>query len=369
MEEQQLAIPTNGKVALPFKVENPQLWYPLNYGKQTRYELQASVVRNGKELHSTSKLIGFRRTELVQEPDAHGKSFYFRINNVDVFGGGSCWIPADSYLSQITPERYYDWIKLMAEGNQVMVRVWGGGIYEDDALLDACDELGVLVWHDFQFACASYPTYPSYLKTLEVEVRQQLQRLRWHPSVVAWAGNNEDYQVQERYQLDYDFENKDPESWLKSSFPARYIYEHFLPELVKQEDPSMIYHPSSPWGDGKPTADATVGDIHQWNRKLTEPPPRVQNTNHMSRISAKQKPNLFSLAWCRQQISGIVPPRRSFRQRIRHGSIPPSLYRPSHDHPRVSALSRLHGNRLSQQGHLQRASHDHLRFRKLPPQV
>ncbi|KAG8416501.1 hypothetical protein J3458_007084 [Metarhizium acridum] len=76
-----------------------------------------------------------------------------------------------------------------------------------------------------------------------------------------------DYQVQERYRLDYDFENNDPESWCKSTFPARYIYEHFLPELVKQEDPFMIYHPSSPWGDGRPTADPTVGDIHQWNRK------------------------------------------------------------------------------------------------------
>ncbi|EFY98874.2 beta-galactosidase/beta-glucuronidase (glycoside hydrolase family 2) domain protein [Metarhizium robertsii] len=263
--EELAPVPRNGKYAVPFKIANPQLWYPRSYGKQTRYKLQASIVRSGAELHSTSKLIGFRRAELIQEPDAHGKSFYFRINNVDVFGGGSCWIPADSYLSQISPARYHDWIKLMAEGNQVMVRVWGGGIYEDDTFLDACDEFGVLIWHDFQFACASYPTYPSYMKTLEMEVRQQLRRLRCHPAVVAWAGNNEDYQVQERYRLDYDFENKDLESWLKSTFPARYIYEHFLPELVKQEDPFMIYHPSSPWGDGKPTADPTVGDIHQWN--------------------------------------------------------------------------------------------------------
>lgn len=268
---QESSVPKDGKVAVGFNLPNPQLWYPLNYGNQTRYKLHATLVRNGTELHSSSKMIGFRRTELVQQPDAHGKSFYFRINNVDVFGGGSCWIPADSYLSQISSQRYYDWIKLMAEGNQVMIRVWGGGIYEDDALLDACDELGVLVWHDFQFACASYPTYASYMKTLEVEVRQQVQRLRWHPSVIAWAGNNEDYQVQERYKLDYNFDNKDPESWLKSSFPARYIYEHFLPELIKQEDPFMIYHPSSPWGDGKPTADPTVGDIHQWNRKFAHP--------------------------------------------------------------------------------------------------
>ncbi|PTB64284.1 glycoside hydrolase family 2 protein [Trichoderma citrinoviride] len=258
----------DGLVKVPFKLEEPKLWYPRGYGSQSRYQLNAKLHRKASdagEIDSLVKLIGFRRTELVQEPDAYGKSFYFRINNVDVFAGGSCWIPADSYLANVPPERYREWAKLVAEGNQVMLRVWGGGVYEEDALIDACDELGILVFHDFQFACASYPAYPSYLKTLEVEARQQIRRLRTHPSVVIWAGNNEDYQVQERYKLDYDLENKDPESWLKSSFPARYIYEHFLPKLVEEEDPGKLYHPSSPWGDGKPTADPTVGDIHQWN--------------------------------------------------------------------------------------------------------
>ena len=144
---------------------------------------------------------------------------------------------------------------------------FAGGIYEDDAFYDACDEDGILVWQDFAFACGNYPTYPSFMNSVELEARQNLRRLRHHPSLVIWAGSNEDYQVQERYRLDYDYENKDSESWLKLTFPARYIYEYFLPELVKQEDPFMIYHPSSPWGDGKPTADPTVGDIHQWNRK------------------------------------------------------------------------------------------------------
>lgn len=88
-----------------------------------------------------------------------------------------------------------------------------------------------------------------------------------HPSVVIWAGNNEDYQVQERYKLEYDPDDKNPESWRKSSFPARYIYEYLLPKWVHEEDPSAIYHPGSPWGDGKHSADPTVGDIHQWNSK------------------------------------------------------------------------------------------------------
>lgn len=274
--EQEVSVGSDGSsktLQKPFQLSNPKLWYPLGYGPQTRYQLTAKLVSGGKDLSSQSKMIGFRRTALVQEPDAYGKSFYFRINNIDIFSGGSCWIPADSFLSQISDKRYRDWVSLMAESNQVMLRIWGGGVYEHDALLDACDELGVLVWHDFQFACGSYPAYESFLKNLEVEVRQQIRRLRSHPSMIIWAGNNEDYQVQERYKLDYNYdENKDPESWLKSTFPARYIYEHFLPKLVSEEDPHMIYHPSSPWGDGKETADPTVGDIHQWHRELRNSP-------------------------------------------------------------------------------------------------
>ncbi|KAK0389237.1 hypothetical protein NLU13_2812 [Sarocladium strictum] len=254
-----------GTVTVPFSIDNPKLWYPRGYGEPIRYTVQASIIRAEAELYSLSKLIGFRRTALIQQPDARGTSFYFRINNIDVFAGGSCWVPADSFLAQVSPGRYHDWIRLTAEGNQVMLRVWGGGVYEDDALLDACDEFGVLIWHDFQFACGNYPTYNSYLENFEAEARYQVRRLRWHPSVIVWAGNNEDYQVQERYKLDYDYENKDAKSWLKSTFPARYIYEHLLPKVVKEEDPYQIYHPSSPWGDGKPTADPTVGDIHQWN--------------------------------------------------------------------------------------------------------
>ncbi|KAK2793936.1 hypothetical protein FQN52_000268 [Onygenales sp. PD_12] len=264
--EKQCEIDSSGLADTTFEIDDPKLWYPFGYGEQSRYTLTAVLTRESQgTLDSKSKLIGFRRSELIQEKDSAGKSFYFRINGIDIFAGGSCWIPADSFLSQISKERYYDWMKLMVEGNQIMVRIWGGGIYEDDSLFNACDELGILVWHDFCFACGSYPTYPEFLESVEKEARQNLRRLRSHPSVVIWAGSNEDYQVQERYKLDYDYEDKDPQSWLKSTFPARYTYEYLLPKLVAEEDPGAIYHPGSPWGDGKHSADPTVGDIHQWN--------------------------------------------------------------------------------------------------------
>ncbi|KAG9257293.1 glycoside hydrolase family 2 protein [Emericellopsis atlantica] len=257
-----------GAIEAPFTIDKPNLWYPLGYGAPSRHLLKATVLRKdqgGAAAASLSKSIGFRRAELAQEADAHGKSFYFRINNIDVFCGGACWIPTDSFQAQIPEKRLRDWVALMAESNQVMLRIWGGGVYEHDALLDACDELGIMILHDFQFACGSYPAYDAFLQTFEVEARQNIRRLRTHPSVVAWAGNNEDYQVQEKYKLEYDYENKDPAAWRTSSFPARYIYEHLIPQILSEEDPHVIYHPSSPWGDGKHTTDPTVGDIHQWN--------------------------------------------------------------------------------------------------------
>ncbi|KAI0154412.1 glycoside hydrolase family 2 protein [Xylariaceae sp. FL1272] len=254
-------INSEGLAQTDFTINNPKLWYPFTHGPQNRYELKAVLGSFDTKL----KKIGFRRAELVQQEDDFGKSFFFRINGQDVFCGGSCWIPADSFLTQISPQRYYDWMKLIKEGNQNMVRIWGGGIYEHDTLYDACDELGIMVWQDFAFACASYPTYKSYLVSFEKEARQNIRRIRSHPSLTLWCGSNEDYQVQERYKLEYNYEDKDPESWLKSTFPARYTYEYLLPKIVSEEHPFALYHPCSPWGDGKYTADPTVGDKHQWD--------------------------------------------------------------------------------------------------------
>jgi beta-mannosidase len=154
---------------------------------------------------------------------------------------------------------------MMVDGYQVMIRVWGGGIWEDDAFYDICDELGVMVWQDFMFGCGNYPAYPEILKSIEAECVCQTKRLRHHPSMAIYAGNNEDYQVQEQYKLTYDYEDKNPENWLKTDFPARYIYEKLLPDVVAAHSPHIPYHPGSPWGDGLVSSNPTVGDMHQWN--------------------------------------------------------------------------------------------------------
>lgn len=250
---------------LEFHINDPKLWFPHGYGQQPLYDVSAVLKKGEHELHYISKRTGFRKTELVQQPDSIGKTFYFRINNVDVFCGGSDWIPADSFTPRISEDRYRKWLEMMIDGYQVMIRVWGGGIWEDDAFYDICDELGVLVWQDFMFGCGNYPAYPEILKSIEAECVCQTKRLRHHPSLTIYAGNNEDYQVQESYKLTYDYDDKDPSNWLKTDFPARYIYEKLLPEVVSSHTPHVPYHPGSPWGDGLVSSNPTVGDMHQWN--------------------------------------------------------------------------------------------------------
>ncbi|RGP73332.1 beta-mannosidase [Fusarium sporotrichioides] len=249
-----------------FHIQDPALWYPIRYGKQPLYTIKAILVDGDDEIDSVSKRVGLRKLELVQrELDGQpGTSFFFQVNNIPIFCGGSNWIPADNFIPRISKDRYRDWVKLVAEGNQFMLRVWGGGIYEEDLFYDACDEFGILVWQDFMFACGIYPAWPELLESIDKEARANIKRLRHHPSIVIWAGNNEDYQVRESENLTYDFDDHDPKSWLKTDFPARYIYEKLLPDACRDLNSHAVYHIASPWG-GKVTTDPTIGDIHQWN--------------------------------------------------------------------------------------------------------
>lgn len=133
-----------GSASAIFRTQNPELWYPARYGKQPLYDLKATVLVQGDILDTKSKRFGLRRAEVIQRElnDAAGTTFFFQINNVPIFCGGSNWIPADSFIPTIDSSRYRDWVKLAVEGNQSMIRVWGGGIFEEQEFYDACDEMG-----------------------------------------------------------------------------------------------------------------------------------------------------------------------------------------------------------------------------------
>ena len=232
----------DGVAKVEFHVNNPKLWYPHGYGEQPLYKVTATVSANEVDLHSITRRTGFRKSELVQEPDRIGKTFFFRINGIDVFCGGSDWIPADNFTPRITEDKYRKWLEMMVDGYQIMIRVWGGGIWEEEIFYELCDELGILVWQDFMFGCGNYPTFPEILQSIKEECISNVARLRHHPSLVIYAGNNEDYQVQESFGLTYNYEDKDPESWLKTDFPARYIYEKVSLHIQNYRVPMLKYH-------------------------------------------------------------------------------------------------------------------------------
>ncbi|BGP30123.1 hypothetical protein JCM10296v2_001875 [Rhodotorula toruloides] len=245
------------------------LWWPAGMGGQPLYEVGVDLVDmiTGGVLDSVTRHIGFRRLRVVREPlhdpPQPGHIFLFEVNNVPFFVGGSNWIPIDSFLTRATKDRYRKWLELARAGNQKMVRVWGGGIYEDETFYKHCDELGLLVWQDFMFACGAYPAQvDDFRANVEAEVVSVVKRLRAHPSLAIVAGNNEDYQITEAEKLEYDPKD-DKGNWLRTNFPARELYERVFPRIVEAHS-ETFYWPGSPWG-GNSTRDQTEGDVHVWD--------------------------------------------------------------------------------------------------------
>lgn len=243
-------------------IEQPQLWWPNGYGAQPLYRLVVSLEQGQEVVDTRTIRLGLRRLVLLQEAltDEAGTTFLFEVNNTPVFCGGANWIPADSFTPRITPERYRTLLKQAAAANMAMIRIWGGGIYEDDIFYEICDELGLLVWQDFMFACGIYPAQDWFLTSIRAEAEAQIRRLRQHACIALWCGNNEDYQIANSLGL-YD-PALGPQA--NEQFPARQIYEHLLPEICAALDPTRSYWPGSPYG-GQNGNDPTYGDRHVWD--------------------------------------------------------------------------------------------------------
>lgn len=250
-------------------IKNPQLWYPVGYGKQPLYTVTATL---GDQ--KITRKVGVRHLDLVQRPlenGAPGTTFFFQVNQIPIYCRGANWVPGDTFLPRINAKRYRQWIELALHGNQNMIRVWGGGLYEDDSFYEICDELGILIWHDFQLGCGVYPVSDFMTNTIREEAIYNLKRLRHHPSIVLWCGNNEDHMFAELHHLEYDINDKNPDNWLKTNWAARWYYDKMLPDICAELVPRVPYHNSSPWG-GSYSNDATVGDIHSWRVWMADQP-------------------------------------------------------------------------------------------------
>ncbi|UCD41171.1 MAG: glycoside hydrolase family 2 protein [Chloroflexota bacterium] len=241
-------------------IEDPQLWWPNGLGVQPLYQFEVQLLADDLELDSLEKTIGLRTLHLVREEDEWGESFHFECNGVPFFAKGSNWIPADTLVTRVTEENYTRLLQAAKDSHQNMLRVWGGGIYESDVFYELCDQMGITIWQDFMFGCATYPTFDDdFMANVAEEARQQIRRLRHHASLALWCGNNE---------LEQGLVG---EEWTETTMSwADYglLYDQLLPELVAELDPQTDYWPGSPHsphGDRGDWNNPRWGDAHIWD--------------------------------------------------------------------------------------------------------
>jgi len=238
-------------------VEQPRLWWPAGYGDQPLYTVEVTLNGNGKVLDTWKRRIGLRTLTVRREKDEWGESFCHCVNGQDVFAMGADYIPEDNLLPRVNRERTRRLLEDARAANMNTIRVWGGGTYPSDDFYDICDELGLLVWQDFMFACAAYDFTEAFERNICAEFRDNIRRLRHHASLALWCGNNE---IESFVPYGMWVDNK--------KLIADYIklFEYVLPKLVKEEDPQTFYWPSSPSSGGSfdGPSDDNRGDNHYW---------------------------------------------------------------------------------------------------------
>ena len=183
--------PEQTEYTIPFNIENPKLWWTHNLGIPFLYNIEVELLNDGYKKESFSKKLGIRSIELISEKDSVGEGFYFKLNGKPVYMKGANYIPQNIFLPEVDQEDYSNLINDVVDANMNMLRVWGGGVYEADFFYQLCDVKGVLVWQDFMFACAMYPGDEAFLENIKQEAIENVKRLRQHPSIALWCGNNE----------------------------------------------------------------------------------------------------------------------------------------------------------------------------------
>lgn len=247
-----------------FTVENPNLWWPNEMGKQNLYLFNLKMIDSKELIEQRDIITGIRKIELIQEPDSIGTAFYFKINNVPVYIKGANYIPEEMITSWMSSEKTRNLLeKCIGNAYMNMLRVWGGGIYPPDYFYDICDSLGLMVWQDFMFAGSTYPYSDEFIKNVRQEAVKHIVKYKNHPSLALWCGNNE---ISEGY---YNWDWQKSMNWSENDnkeMKAGYdrLFEYMLKELVDEYDGTRPYWPSSPLkGWGRPES-LMEGDVHYW---------------------------------------------------------------------------------------------------------
>ena len=242
-------VPGVNTIEQSFTIKNPALWWPAGMGEQHLYDI--SISADGQTF---KKKVGLRTIEV-------GENLAFKVNGRPLFAKGANWIPCDTDESKHTPERYRELLISARDANMNMIRLWGGGKFEHDAFYDICDSLGLLIWHDFMFACAMYPATPEFLGEVSAEITHQIKRLQSHPSIALWCGDNE------------GIDNYNKRIWKKNPELYKSDYKKLVDlrgDLVAELDPERVYWPTSPCGgpgdlDTNGWNDDSKGDMHLWS--------------------------------------------------------------------------------------------------------
>lgn len=254
--------PGANTVSLPVSIENPHLWMPNGWGEPSLYKFTASLSVDGVEIAKQERNVGLRTVRVVMDDDEHGKSFYFVVNGKPMFAKGANFIPDDALLPNVTQERYKRIFEDVKAANMNMLRVWGGGIYEDDEFYDEADRNGILIWQDFMFACSSYPHDPLFVGRVESEAEYNIKRLRGHASLAMWCGNNEIYEAM-RY---WGWQRKySAEAFAEMERGYNVLFLELLPQMVERLDNGRFYMHSSPYEANWGRPDSwKIGDSHNW---------------------------------------------------------------------------------------------------------
>ncbi|MCC3216932.1 glycoside hydrolase family 2 protein [Chryseobacterium sp. X308] len=266
------------KISVPYETSGMKLWQPNGRGEAHLYDFEVKLYKDQKNIDTKNIRIGLRTIELIQEKDEKGKSFYFKVNGQPLYIKGTNWIPGDSFSPRMTKEKYQKLIRDTKEAHMNMIRIWGGGIYEDDEFYKACDENGILVWQDFMFAGSFYPADEAFLNNVKEEVKDQVSRLQNHPSIALWCGNNEidEAIVNWGYQKQFNYSKSDSLQVWKD---YKKLFHDVIPNALAENLSSdkNIYWPSSPsigWGHKE---SLTEGDSHYWGVWWGEQPFEVYN--------------------------------------------------------------------------------------------
>lgn len=262
-------VPGVNHLTIPLDIDHPALWYPLGYGSQPRYDFRATLT--GAHLHESAAVrTGLRSVQLHRDHDDIGTSFFFVINGKPVFAKGADVIPFDSFAPRVTPAQHRQILESAAEAHMNMIRAWGGGYYESDDFYDICDELGILVWQEFMFGGAQIPSdtdVPGFRDNVRREAIDQVDRLRDHPSVILWCGNNEVETGWYHWGDRLDFKKTltaDQQQKVWQDYLL--VMDNVLQSVVTEYSPEIPYTPSSPHAGYEQIPDIqTAGDMHYWS--------------------------------------------------------------------------------------------------------